>query len=105
MSASPDAWWLQPATDLLCLFIYAIIWVAGKKAKDMRNWLTIYSYWNQGGQENVATMLLYLIDQYLMPTGKPPKAVQETPGIGEHLPLSPSLHFSYLLLWISLPSS
>ncbi|KAK9860391.1 hypothetical protein WJX84_004358 [Apatococcus fuscideae] len=54
----------------------------GKKAKDLRNWLTIYSYWNQGGQENVATMLLYLIDQYLMPTGQAPKAVQETPPIG-----------------------
>lgn len=63
---------------------------AGKKVKDLRNWLTIYSYWNQGGQENVATMLLYLIDQYLMPTGQPPKAVQETPPIGRPSSLPPA---------------
>lgn len=65
---------------------------AGKKVKDLRNWLTIYSYWNQGGQENVATMLLYLIDQYLMPNGQPPKAVQETPPIGEPSSLYSRVH-------------
>ncbi|CAN0094767.1 unnamed protein product, partial [Ectocarpus sp. 12 AP-2014] len=26
--------------------------VPGKKAKDLRSWLEIYSYWNQGGIEN-----------------------------------------------------
>ena len=33
-----------------------MICIAGKKARDLRNWLTIYSYWNQGGMENVAWM-------------------------------------------------
>jgi cobalamin biosynthesis Mg chelatase CobN len=55
---------------------------AGQKVRDLRNWLTIYSYWNQGGQDNVATMLLYLVDQYLVPTGIAPKPVQETPPTG-----------------------
>ena len=55
---------------------------AGQKARDLRNWLTVYSYWNQGGQDNVATMLLYLVDQYLAKTGIQAKPVQETPATG-----------------------
>ena len=55
---------------------------AGQKARDLRNWLTVYGYWNQGGADNVATMLLYLVDQYLVPTGIAPKPVQETPATG-----------------------
>lgn len=51
--------------------------------RDLRNWLTIYSYWNQGGQDNVATMLLYLVDQYLARTGITPQPVQETPPTGQ----------------------
>ncbi|KAK9915657.1 hypothetical protein WJX75_002261 [Coccomyxa subellipsoidea] len=54
----------------------------GQKVRDLRNWLTIYSYWNQGGQDNVATMLLYLVDQYLGRTGISPQPVQETPPTG-----------------------
>ena len=59
---------------------------AGQKARDLRNWLTVYGYWNQGGRDNVATMLLYLVDQYLAPTGIPPKPVQETPPTGKRAP-------------------
>lgn len=82
---------------------------AGQKARDLRNWLTIYSYWNQGGQDNVATMLLYLVDQYLASTGIAPKPLQETPPTGLVLYLSDyhavwsnrhphlRLHFSILL--------
>jgi len=58
--------------------------LAGKKARDLRNWLTIYSYWNQGGLENVVTMLLYLVDNYSRPTGISPKPLQETPDTGSH---------------------
>ncbi|CAL8470018.1 g9560 [Coccomyxa elongata] len=54
----------------------------GQKVRDLRNWLTIYSYWNQGGQDNVATMLLYLVDQYVARTGITPPPVQETPPTG-----------------------
>ena len=35
----------QPSS--LCLNL--VLLFAGKKARDLRNWLTIYSYWNQGG--------------------------------------------------------
>ena len=55
---------------------------AGQKARDLRNWLTVYSYWNQGGQDNVATMLLYLVDQYFAKTGIQAKPAQETPSTG-----------------------
>lgn len=54
----------------------------GKKARDLKNWLTVYGYWNQGGQQNVVTMLLYLVDQYLKPTGLQPAPVIETPQTG-----------------------
>jgi magnesium chelatase subunit H len=46
-------------------------WLPGKKVKDLRNWLTVYSYWNEGGAENVAQAFLYLTDQYLFPTSGP----------------------------------
>ena len=34
--------------------------VPGRKAKDLRNWLTVYSYWNQGGMENVEEAFAYV---------------------------------------------
>lgn len=54
----------------------------GNKARDLRNWLQIYAYWNEGGMDNVVTMLLYLVDQYLKPTGIEAAAVQVTPPTG-----------------------
>eukprot|EP00903_Cladosiphon_okamuranus_P008053 g7767.t1 len=58
--------------------------VPGKKAKDLRSWLEIYSYWNQGGAENVLSMFLMLGDRYLLPRGVAPAPgeVQETPTLG-----------------------
>ena len=37
----------------------------GRAAADVRRWLTTYSYWNAGGRQNVASMLLYLSDEVL----------------------------------------
>ena len=31
--------------------------------KDIRTWLTVYSYWNQGGLDNVVSMFLYLAQE------------------------------------------
>ena len=67
---------------------------AGKKARDLRNWLTIYSYWNQGGLENVTSMLLYLVDNYSRPTGIAPSALLETPDTGK-LTFKPSVNCLY----------
>ena len=39
--------------------------VPGRKAKDLRNWLTVYGYWNQGGRENVEEAFAYVAQQYL----------------------------------------
>ena len=39
--------------------------VPGRKAKDLRNWLTVYSYWNQGGMENVEEAFAYVAREYL----------------------------------------
>ncbi|KAK9843478.1 hypothetical protein WJX81_004582 [Elliptochloris bilobata] len=54
----------------------------GNKARDLRNWLTVYGYWNQGGLDNVTAMLCYLVDQYFLPTGLPLPALVETPPTG-----------------------
>jgi magnesium chelatase subunit H len=57
-------------------------YVPGKKVSDLRTWLQIYSYWNQGGLENVVSMFLMLGDKYLLDKGiAPPVSVlKETPS-------------------------
>lgn len=56
----------------------------GKKAKDLRNWLTVYSYWNQGGQANVSSMIKYILGEcFELPTPPPePETLVETPPTG-----------------------
>jgi len=36
-------------------------YLPGKKLKDLRNWLTVYAYWNEGGEENVTSMVGYIL--------------------------------------------
>lgn len=50
----------------------------GKKAADLRRWLTIYAYWNQGGVVNVQSMVLYLVDQLVAPL--PPATTTSGPA-------------------------
>ena len=38
--------------------------VPGKKAADVRTWLEVYSYWNQGGLENVVSLFLLLAQRF-----------------------------------------
>mmetsp|Transcript_27930 Transcript_27930/g.78984 ORF Transcript_27930/g.78984 Transcript_27930/m.78984 type:complete len:1563 (-) Transcript_27930:449-5137(-) len=56
--------------------------IPGDKARDLKNWLTAYGYWNQGGVDNVVEMFLYLVGQYITPTGLKPAPVKETPPTG-----------------------
>ncbi|KAG1670953.1 hypothetical protein FOA52_011388 [Chlamydomonas sp. UWO 241] len=57
--------------------------VPGKKAADLKHWLTVYGYWNQGGLSNVVSMFLYLLDAYnLVPELPPPAPLIETPALG-----------------------
>lgn len=63
----------------------------GQKAKDLRNWLTVYSYWNQGGRSNVVAMFAHLVDQYFKPTGTSPAKLLETPATGS-IPFKPKCH-------------
>eukprot|EP00850_Spirogloea_muscicola_P001632 SM000006S19397 [mRNA] locus=s6:517747:530754:+ [translate_table: standard] len=60
--------------------------VPGQKVRDLRNWLTIYGYWNQGGMENVMSMFSYLAAEYLGKTGLPKVTVKETPALGVYHP-------------------
>jgi magnesium chelatase subunit H len=63
--------------------------IPGQKAKDLKTWLTVYSYWNQGAAENVESMLYCIIrDLELFPNIEKaediplPSAVRETPLTG-----------------------
>eukprot|EP00850_Spirogloea_muscicola_P005360 SM000024S07822 [mRNA] locus=s24:715044:727991:+ [translate_table: standard] len=60
--------------------------VPGQKVRDLRNWLTIYGYWNQGGMENVMSLFSYLAAEYLGKTGLPKVTVKETPALGVYHP-------------------
>ena len=65
-------------------------WVPGRRARDLRNWLSAYAYWNQGGGRNVASMLVYLANEVLgVDTGLAPEAVEETPALGLWHPALP----------------
>jgi magnesium chelatase subunit H len=84
--------------------------VPGRKAADLRTWLTSYAYWNAGGRENVAFMLTYLADECLSgggageraptrlfdlaPSPPPPPPVVETPQTGCVHPARPGHVFA-----------
>eukprot|EP01041_Mallomonas_annulata_P000983 gene983-1922_t len=60
-------------------------WLPGDKVKDLRTWLTVYSYWNQGNIDNVVSMFLVIIrDLKLVPDASTlkPDEVKETPPTG-----------------------
>lgn len=56
--------------------------VPGKKARDLRNWLTLYGYWNAGGAENVANLFLLLAQEYLGVAVRAVPPVQPMPDSG-----------------------
>ncbi|KIY93146.1 magnesium chelatase subunit H [Monoraphidium neglectum] len=69
--------------------------VPGNKARDLRSWLTVYGYWNQGGLQNVVAMFSYLSEQYLSPAGLPPPPPPlETPPTGCLHPDAPGRFFA-----------
>ena len=57
-------------------------YVPGRKVRDLRNWLTIYGYWNAGGTENVVSLFQYLAEQYLEATVGTIAPPVETPNLG-----------------------
>lgn len=46
-------------------------WVPGQRARDLRHWLTVYSYWNQGGLDNVVAMCAYIVNEFFDLQGAP----------------------------------
>ena len=62
----------------------------GKKVADIRNWLTVYGYWNQGGQGNVVSMFVTLAKEYLLEEGAVDavhiEPVREVPSLGTYHP-------------------
>lgn len=70
-------------------------YLPGKKVQDLRNWLTVYSYWNQGGEENVTSMINFILREcFELPSAPPePKALLETPATGCLHPEAPGKYF------------
>ena len=69
----------------------------GKKVKDLRTWLTVYSYWNQGGIDNVMAMFQYIVRECFdvgMNVPPEPAPVVETPATGCLHPAAPGRYFS-----------
>lgn len=64
--------------------------VPGKKAADVRTWLEVYSYWNQGGINNVVSLFLLLVRRFGLVNGPiaDPLPIVETPSQGLIHPLS-----------------
>ena len=64
-------------------------------AQDLRSWLELYRFWNEGGQENVESMLRVLFERHVAPVPRFEAAptVVETPGIGCLHPLAPGRYF------------
>ncbi|MGK7906716.1 MAG: magnesium chelatase subunit H [Synechococcus sp.] len=57
-------------------------YVPGRKVRDLRNWLTIYGYWNAGGTENVVSLFQYLAENYFDVTVGAIAPPVETPNLG-----------------------
>jgi magnesium chelatase subunit H len=58
-------------------------YVPGRRAEDLRHWLTVYSYWNAGGPENVASLFKYLGKTFLnLSVGEEISPLVETPNLG-----------------------
>lgn len=55
----------------------------GERVRDLRHWLTVYSYWNAGGVDNVAAMLEYITRDVLQSgaVGQIPP-VKQIPNVG-----------------------
>eukprot|EP00741_Cyanophora_paradoxa_P025536 tig00000383_g24642.t1 len=68
-------------------------YVPVKKVQDLRSWLVIYGYWNAGGEENVAAMLLLLArDRLGLQVGAVPE-VSSAPALGLLHPARPAHYF------------
>ena len=71
----------------------------GKKVRDLRVWLTTYSYWNQGGLDNVLSMFQYIVRECFdlgpsTASPPPPAPPLETPATGCLHPSLPGKFFS-----------
>jgi cobalamin biosynthesis Mg chelatase CobN len=68
----------------------------GQKARDLRTWLTAYSYWNQGGLGNVVALFQGLVREAFALEAPPPPAPppRETPATGCLHPAAPGRVFA-----------
>ncbi|PXF40575.1 Magnesium-chelatase subunit H [Gracilariopsis chorda] len=57
----------------------------GRKVRDLRNWLTVYAYWNAGGVDNVVAMCKYIVLEVLesqLPSQQSIPEISQIPNMG-----------------------
>ena len=86
---------LQGYLKMLKIGPQLLKFIPNDTAQDLRSWLELYRFWNEGGQENVESMLRVLFERHVAPVPRFEAAptVVETPGIGCLHPLAPGRYF------------
>ncbi len=51
----------------------------GDKLRDIKTWLTVYAYWNQGTVQNIVSMLYFIIETFQLADTDPPSLL--SPGV------------------------
>ena len=58
-------------------------YIPGDKAKDLKTWLTVYSYWSEGAAVNVESMLYTIINSFQLSSALSPSKISAGEGVGE----------------------
>ncbi|QDZ18489.1 subunit H of magnesium-chelatase [Chloropicon primus] len=66
-------------------------YLPGTKVRHLRNWLNVYSYWNQAGAENVTSMFVLIVNEYIQKMEIEMKQVTEMPNQGCVHPDTPEI--------------
>ena len=89
---------LQGYLKMLKIGPQLLKFIPNDTAQDLRSWLELYRFWNEGGQENVESMLRVLFERHVAPVPRFEAAptVVETPAVGCLHPLAPGLSLIHI---------
>ena len=80
-------------------------YVPGNTAQDLRTWMSVYRYWNQGGMQNIQSMFQLIVQEYNRLVVVPSKLPQQrlpTPVPQQALPqlvVTPDIGLVHPLVW------
>jgi magnesium chelatase subunit H len=81
-------------------------YVPGNTAQDLRTWMSVYRYWNQGGTQNIQSMFQLIVQEYNRLVGDVPSPTsqqQSTTSPQPALPqlvVTPDIGLVHPLVWI-----